>query len=283
MIRETKFGNVFNFSIVDILKFTGPLNAFLLLFVLIFWIASFYEQSTFTSKVYQYKDNFDKYFEGETADLNENYDMNFFTPEEDLYEGNNVNDKVKVNINTDNDKQLVLSSQYNSFFDYGLKDIKNAVVKTIDSALSIVPFYNSVSIEETDRGKILSKNKRLIKYNYIIQPEISCNISREDAIQFIKERGFDENGWNQFRNKKKVDALNESYMGDIFDFQKYKQCVSTILITHFQKRKFSNFGERFFHYYYNFADDSNVAYACNNELDENTCFWGEFSVNAVNI
>jgi len=295
MIRETKFGNVFNFSIVDILKFTGPLNAFLLLFVLIFWLASFYEQSTFTSKIYEYKDNFDKYFQNDVEDLNEGYDKNFFTPEEDLFDGNNVNEKIIVdsdlfdfdpdneidedNENNDNNQNnqiaIYIPPETNIFENalVSLANVKKSLFNT-DIAYQVKLYSPTKLLLENGVG---SRVKKRILYKNIIQPEINCRISREDAIKFVEDRGFNIN-WNIINNYKYVESLSDFNKNDNFQYEKYKLCVYRIYQDHFDKGKDDSYWPFFNNVWYN-QQTANVCGKFNKikKIREN-CEWRKFSL-----
>ncbi|MCP4484155.1 MAG: hypothetical protein GY932_10135 [Arcobacter sp.] len=289
MIRETKFKNVFNFSIVDILKFTGPLNAFLLLFVLIFWIASFYEQSNFTSKFYEYKDNFDKYFENEVEDLNEGYDKNFFTPEEDLFEGNNVNEKIIVDFYNDPDNELDEDNENNDNSQNNQVSIyiEPTYQDKITNALAIIKnsFFDTDAVDTFKvysptklivQNGVGSRQKKRILYKNIIQPEINCKISREDAILFVKDRSFDKQ-WNKFNDINFISSLSEFNINDSYEFLKYKKCVSTIYQDHFDQGKSDLYFPQLRAFF-----NTNLAKVCNLVVKQNNiteeCEWKRFSL-----
>lgn len=296
MIRETKFGNVFNFSIVDILKFTGPLNAFLLLFVLIFWLASFYEQSTFTSKIYEYKDNFDKYFQNDVEDLNEGYDKNFFTPEEDLFDGNNVNEKIIVDsdlfdFDTDNeideDNENNDNNQNNQVAIYvpetSFDKFKNALVALTNAKKRLFNRDITYKFKLTSPTKLLLKNgvgskvKKRILYENIIQPEINCRISREDAIKFVVERSFNIN-WNLINDPKHVETLYDLNKNDSFQYEKYRLCVYRIYQDHFDQGKDDSFSPLFKNYMYNQQNAKVCASFDKIKGIQEKCEWRNFSL-----
>ena len=297
MIRETKFGNVFNFSIVDILKFTGPLNAFLLLFVLIFWIASFYEQSTFTSKIYEYKDNFDKYFQNDVEDLNEGYDKNFFTPEKDLFDGNNVNEKIIVdsdlfdfdpdneidedNENNDNNQNnqiaIYIEPTYSDKFTNALVTLTN-VKKSLFNVDIAYKFKLYSPTKLSLKNGVGSRIKKRILYENIIQPEINCKISREDAIKFVEDRSFNID-WNLINYPKHVETLYDFNKNDYFQYEKYKLCVYRIYQDHFDQGKDDSFSPLLNNLWYNGKNAKVCAGFNKTTKTAENCEWRNFSLN----
>jgi hypothetical protein len=219
-IKDETLKNPWKFSISDVLKFTGPLNAFLLLFVLIFWIAIGYEQVSNVDKIFQKEQDQNKYF-------NDNLDL-FSKFEDDTdnskaiqpyFDGSNINEKLEIN-------------------EDGSTGYSNALTTFNNPAVGPFCYFFNYNCPEglTYIGgkRIYARQFRKVKYEDII--ENKCRISREEAVDFVQERLFDVY-WKRFRDRYFVDKLNEVDINDVEAYRNYKRCVSTIYKEHFEDKE----------------------------------------------
>lgn len=259
-IKDEESPNPWKFSISEILKFTGPLNGFLLLFVLIFWIAIGYENFSNVDKVFKKEQDQNKYF-------NDNFDLfSNFEDESDnskaiqpYFDGTNINEKLKIS-------------------DDGSTGTTNAI--TTFSNPSVGPFCYLFDIGCPEGvtyilGKrLISKEFRKVKYEDIIDK--NCRISRDEAKDFVQERLFDTY-WRNFRVRPYVDALNEVDTKDIEAFSDYKSCVSRIYRDHFEDKEANESLFRAVPILFPIID-SNKVWICDNEKTQTNCYYRYFKL-----